>query len=163
MSRAKLVARVGLLAALALPTHRGVAQTADPATPTPPAAQEAVVGLSVRGTHKAYPTALFSSRRVVNDVLGDMEVAVFHDPERGLSAAWFRIVLGEPIEFSGAANGTVADDLTTITRWDLTSGVAVGGNLQGQRLVPLSVKTTSWAGWAATHPNAEVFREGEGR
>ena len=96
----------------------------------------------------------------MNDVIGDMEVAVFHDPERGLSAAWFRMVLGEPIEFSGAATGTVADDLTTITRWDLTTGVAVGGNLQGQRLVPLPVLTTSWAGWAATHPNAQVFRDG---
>jgi hypothetical protein len=53
----------------------------------------------------------------------------------------------------------VADDLTTITRWDLATGVAVGGNLQGQRLVPLAVSTTSWAGWAATHPNAQVFHE----
>jgi hypothetical protein len=88
-----------------------------------------------------------------------MEVAVFHDPERGLSAAWFRMVRGEPIEFSGTATGTVADDLTTITRWDLATGVAVGGNLEGQRLVPLAVMKTSWAGWAATHPNAQVFRE----
>jgi hypothetical protein len=139
-----------------------LAPSAPPAFGEPdiPAAQEAVVGLSVRDSHRAYPTSLFSARRVVNDVIGDMEVAVFHDPERGLSAAWFRMVMGEPIEFSGVATGTVADDLTTITRWDLTTGVAVGGNLQGQRLVPLSVTTTSWAGWAAKHPNAQVFRDG---
>ena len=156
MTRAMVVARVGVLAALVLPLHLGPGPAA---AQGPPAAQDAVVGLSVRGAHRAYPTALFSSRRVVNDVLGGMEVAVFHDPERGLSAAWFRLVLGEPIEFSGSANGTVADDLTTITRWDLASGVAVGGNLQGQRLVPLSVSNTSWAGWAAEHPNAQVFDE----
>ena len=69
------------------------------------------------------------------------------------------MVHGEPIEFSGAATGTVADDLTTVTRWDLATGVAVGGNLQGQRLVPLTVTTTSWAGWAATHPNSQLYRE----
>ncbi len=139
-----------------------VALLASPASPAQgqplaPGAQDAVVGLSVRGASRAYPAALFSARRVVNDVIGDMEVAVFHDPERGLSSAWFRMVRGEPIEFSGAAAGTVVEDLTTVTRWDLATGVAVGGNLQGQRLVPLSVTTTSWAGWAATHPNSQVF------
>lgn len=150
MRRALAAALVGVLAALA----PAGAQTGTPA------AQEAVVGLSVRGAHRAYPAALFSVPRVVNDVVSDMEVAVFHDPQRGLSAAWFRSVLGEPIEFSGAVSGTVAEDLTTITRWDLTTGVAVGGNLEGQRLVPLPVTTMPWGGWAATHPNSQVFSDG---
>jgi hypothetical protein len=119
---------------------------------------EPVIGLSVRGTHRAYPFSLFSERRVVNDVVGSMEVAVFHDPQRGTAAAWFRTVLGEPIEFSGAAAGTVADDLTTITRWDLATGVAVGGNLQGQRLIAVPVTTTSWAGWRALHPDAALHQ-----
>jgi len=99
---------------------------------------------------------------VVNDVIGDLEVAVFHDPERGLSAAWFRTVHGEPIEFSGGAEGAVADDLTTATRWDLENGVAVGGSLKGQRLVPVPFKTTSWGDLVATYPSAQPF-EPEGR
>ena len=53
----------------------------------------------------------------------------------------------------------MADDLTTVTHWDLTTGLAVGGNLQGQQLVPLGAKTTSWAGWVAAHPNATVFSD----
>jgi hypothetical protein len=122
---------------------------------------EPVIGLSFRGAHLAYPLALFSERRVVNDVVGSMEVAVFHDPARGLATAWFRMVLGEPIEFSGAADGTVADDLTTVTRWDLETGIAVWGNLEGQRLVALPVTTTTWAGWASLHPNARVYAEEE--
>lgn len=150
----------GLLAVPALPAGQALGQLAAPPAAADLTGEQAVVGLSVRGANRAYPTALFSGRRVLNDVIGDLEVAVFHDPERGLSAAWFRMVRGEPIEFSGAASGAVADDLTTITRWDLTTGVAVGGNLQGQRLVPLAVSTTSWASWAATHPNAHVFRDG---
>jgi len=157
MKRTTAGALLGFLAVFAPPVFDVMGQDA---APSPPAAQEPVVGLSVRGAYRAYPTALFSARRVVNDVIGDMEVAVFHDPERGLSAAWFRLVHGEPIEFSGAATGTVADDLTTITRWDLATGVAVGGNLQGQRLVPLPILMTSWAGWAASHPNAQLYREG---
>jgi hypothetical protein len=147
-------ALAGSLAVLAPPAPPAAGE------PDIPAAQEAVVGISVRGAHRAYPTALFFSRRVVNDVIGGMEVAVFHDPERGLSTAWFRMVLGEPIEFSGAADGAVADDLTTVTRWDLTTGVAIGGSLRGQRLVPLAVTTTSWSAWSARHPNAQLFRDG---
>jgi hypothetical protein len=76
-----------------------------------------------------------------------------------VTSAWFRTVLGEPIEFSGSAVGVVADDLTSVTRWDLTTGVAVGGNLEGQRLVPLGVTTTSWGAWVAAHPNATTYGE----
>ena len=130
------------------------------AQPDPLSAHQPVVGVSFRGIHRAYPVTLFAGRRVLNDVIGSMEIAVFHDPERGVSGAWFRTVLGDPIEFSGAAIGAVADDLTTVTRWDLATGVAVGGNLEGQRLVPLDVTTTSWARWAATYPNAQIFRDG---
>lgn len=160
MSRPFAGALAGLLAVLAFPVRLCAGQGVEPAAPAPLAAEEAVVGISVRGAHRAYQTTLFSKRRVVNDVIGDMEVAIFHDPESGVSAAWFRMVRGEPIEFSGAATGTVADDLTTITRWDLATGVAVAGNLQGQRLVRLPVSTTLWAGWAAMHPNAQLYRDG---
>lgn len=119
---------------------------------------EPVIGLSLRGANRAYPLSLFSDRRVVNDTVASMEVAVFHDPNSGMVAAWFRMVLGEPIEFSGSADGTVADDLTTVTRWDLTTGIAVWGNLEGQRLVALPATTTTWGGWAGLHPNAQVYR-----
>lgn len=160
MNRVRGAALVVVLAVLTLSARQSPGQAAAPAPPVAPAAEETVVGLSVRGAHRAYPTTLFAARRVLNDVIGDLEVAIFHDPDRGLSAAWFRLVRGEPIEFSGAATGTVADDLTTITRWDLATGVAVGGNLEGQRLVPLDVTATSWAGWAAAHPTAHIFRDG---
>ena len=153
MRKALVAAVLAAIPALALAS----AFAAEPAPA--PSAQEPVVGLSVRGAHRAYPAGLFSSRQVVNDVVADMEIAVYFDPEHGVGAAWFRSVLGEPIEFEGTATGAVATDLTTITRWDLTTGVAVAGNLKGRRLVPLPVTTTSWAGWAALHPNAQVFQE----
>ncbi|HEY5999910.1 MAG TPA: DUF3179 domain-containing (seleno)protein, partial [bacterium] len=116
-----------------------------------------VIALSFRGVSRAYPLALFPAPKVVNDVVGSMEVAVFHDPARNFSAAWFRTVYGEPIEFAGSAAGVVADDLTTATRWDLETGVATGGNLQGQRLVPVPFTTTTWAEWSSTHPATQLF------
>jgi hypothetical protein len=129
---------------------------------TTPEASEAVIALSFRGSHRAYPLGIFADRRIVNDVVGSMEIAVYHDPERDLSTAWFRTVFGEPIEFSAAANGILAEDLTTITRWDMTTGVAVAGNLVGQRLVPIPFTKTGWGAWIAVHPEAQVYRP-EGR
>ena len=151
--RSSVRAALCVLLALAAPLSAA-------AGPPVPGTGEQVIGLSFRGAHRAYPLTLFSDRRVVNDVIGSMEIAVFHNPELGVSAAWFRTILGEPIEFSGMATGTIADDLTTITRWDLTTGVAVAGNLQGQRLTALPATLTSWDGWAALHPNAGIYGSG---
>ena len=116
-----------------------------------------VLGLSFRGRHRAYPLRYFSPAAVVNDQIRQQEVAVFHDGDRGLSRAYFRMVLGEPIEFSGGVKDALADDLSTITRWDMTSGKAVGGNLIGMELIPLELTRTSWEEWLASHPDTTVF------
>ena len=117
-----------------------------------------VLGLSYRGHHRAYPLELFFPPRAVNDNIRHQEVVVFHDPARGISSAFFRMVMGETIQFSGSVEGTVAEDLTTITRWDLDSGKAVGGNLTGMELIPLPVVTTSLEEWLSRHPDTDIYR-----
>ena len=116
-----------------------------------------VLGLSFRGRHRAYPRRYFSPATVVNDEIRQQEVAIFHDGDRGVSRAYFRMVLGEPIEFAERVKDALADDLSTITRWDMTSGKAVGGNLVGMELVPLDLVRTSWEKWLASHPDTTVF------
>lgn len=132
--------------------HQGAAGEPRPDAP--------VLGLSFRGQHRAYPLEIFLPPRAVNDDIRQQEVVVFHDQDRGVSSAYFRMVMGEPIVFSGAVDGTVADDLTTITRWDLGSGKAVGGNLAGMELIPLPVTMTSLEEWLARHPDTEVYGTG---
>lgn len=144
---------VGLLwAALAAPltVRAGAEEGAD--------SGKRVLGLSYRGHHRAYPLEVFLPPRAVNDNIREQEVVVFYDPLRGVSSAFFRMVMGEAIQFSGSVDGTVADDLTTITRWDLGSGKAVGGNLTGMELVPLPVTTTSLEEWRAMHPDTDIYR-----
>jgi hypothetical protein len=142
-----LAVAVLLLDVPAAPSQAGEAKTEDGSK---------VLGLSFRGRHRAYPVNLFSPPRVVSDSIRQQEVLVFHDPALDISTAYFRMVLGEPIEFSRSVDGTVADDLSTITRWDLSSGRAVGGNLTGMELISLPVTLTSWAEWFAKHPDTDV-------
>ena len=142
---------LAIAAALALPSG-GVCSGGE---------EGSVLGISFRGGHRAYPLSLFSEPRVINDEIRQQEVAVFHDAALGVSTAYFRMVLGEAIEFSDAVTGgAVAEDITTITRWDMSSGKAVGGNLVGMELVPIPLSVTTWAEWFATHPDTTVFSPG---
>jgi hypothetical protein len=115
-----------------------------------------VLGLSLSGVHKAYPTEVFTLNPVLNDEIRNQQVVVYYDSRNNAAAAYFRLVAGEPLEFSGRASGNVADDLTTATRWDLASGQAVGGNLAGAKLVPIPVRLTSFDEWMAKHPKGVV-------
>lgn len=124
-----------------------------------PGDNEPVIGISFRGSNRAYPLSIFLSRRILNDVVESQEVVIFHDPTRNLSVAWFRTLYGEPIEFSEQVAGTQVEDLTTITRWDMSTGKAVGGNLVGQKLVPLPITIISWSGWLAKHPDTNIYSQ----
>lgn len=145
----------GLASAIVIGTAHSSASTEAGGTGIP--GEDHVLGLSFRGRHRAYPLRYFSPAAVVNDRIREQEVAVFHDGDRDLSRAYFRVVLGEPIEFAGGVKDALADDLSTITRWDMTSGKAVGGNLIGMELIPLKLTRTSWEEWLASHPDTTVF------
>lgn len=149
MNRIVAGALLGVLLCLSAPA------VAEPAAAPIPG--DLVVGLSFRGSHRAYPLAQLAMLRVVNDIVGRQEVVVFHDPERNLTTAWFRTVYGEPLEFSGKVAGSIADDLATATRWNMESGEAVGGNLLGQRLVAVPITMTSWERWRSTHPGTALY------
>jgi hypothetical protein len=158
----RICCRVALLFfLLALPDHFCVSRAGELPPGVGAAAAESgetvVLGLSFRGRHRAYPLKYFLPPRVINDWVREQEIAIFHDSDLGLSVAYFRMVIGELIEFSGDVRGGVADDLTTMTRWDLKTGKAVGGNLVGMELIPLPVLTSSRTDWFAAHPDTTVF------
>ena len=118
---------------------------------------ESILGLTFRGAHRAYPAGISSSPWIVNDIIGRQEVVIYYNEERALARAWVRMVLGEPILFSERPMGTVGDDLTTMTRWDLSTGKAVSGNLAGMQLVPLKLSETTLAEWQLRHPDSTLF------
>ena len=118
---------------------------------------EDVLGLSFRGAQRAYRARTSPSPWIVNDIIGRQEVVIFYDRERALARAWVRMVLGEPILFAERPMGTVGDDLTTMTRWDLSTGEAVSGNLAGMQLVPLKLHETTLVEWQRRYPDSTLF------
>ena len=67
------------------------------------------------------------------------------------------MVLGEPILFAEHPVGTIGEDLTTMTRWDLFSGKAISGNLTGMQLFPLSLAEMPLSEWSRLHPDTTFF------
>ncbi len=121
------------------------------------APRDPVIGLALVGVQRAYPLSTFSAAPVVNDEVAHLAVLVFYDHDSDIAVAYFRLVAGEPLEFSGNAAGMVADDLTTATRWDLATGKAVGGSLIGQKLIPIPVKRFPLDDWQKAFPKGTLF------
>lgn len=118
-----------------------------------------VLGLSFRGAHRAYPAGGLASPWIINDTIAEQEVLIYYDRERSLARAYVRMVLGDVILFADRPSGVIGDDLTTMTRWDLTRGKAVSGNLAGMELVPLTLTETSRSEWNRLHPDTTLFPE----
>ncbi len=119
-----------------------------------------VIGLSLMGVQKAYPASFFEGTPVVNDRIGHLDIVIFYNLKDDYASAFFRIIGGEPLEFSGRARGMEADDLTTATRWDMTTGEAVGGNLMGMKLIPIPVSKTPLSEWREIYPSSAFYEEG---
>ncbi|MEQ8716760.1 MAG: DUF3179 domain-containing protein [Acidimicrobiales bacterium] len=141
--------------------------TIDPRFP----ALERVVGVDLdTGEAKAYPFSVITVEQVVNDTLGDTPVAVFWggDTADALSAgavadgdqigtgiAFDRRLGDRVLTFTPNGDGTFTDDQTGSV-WTLT-GLAVSGDLEGQRLVTVTHRNEFWFTWDAFFGDAEVY------
>jgi hypothetical protein len=57
-------------------------------------------------------------------------------------------------------NALVMYDRQTDSLWSQFLGVAVRGDLKGQKLEPLAATLTEWASWRQTHPDTVVLDQG---
>ncbi|MFQ5704738.1 MAG: DUF3179 domain-containing protein [Gemmatimonadales bacterium] len=116
-------------------------------------AGQTVLTVKLGDAVRAYP--LGGERRVaVNDTLGDSPILVLVDG-RGGGAAYTPILAGRKLTFR-VRRGEFRDRQTD-SRWD-SSGVAVEGELRGQRLRQLPSRTSLWFAIVAVEPGITVYR-----
>ena len=74
---------------------------------------------------------------------------------------YVREVLGEPVEFGVSGQLYNSDllmyDRKTETYWEQISGLAVVGELTGERLEYYPSQTMTWRDWQAAYPDSEVL------
>lgn len=120
--------------------------------------KEFVIGLRLAGEVKAYPFRVLSQQPVVNDSVADIPLVVFFDKGSAAGAVFSReLDDGRRLTFEPGEGLEVAVDAETGSQWDIFSGTAVSGPLQGTQLIQIPITYAFWFGWADYHPESAVY------
>jgi len=120
-----------------------------------------VLGLSVEGVHRAYPTSILVRHEIVNDTLGTQPVAITFCPLCGSGMAYSRVVEGKVTTFGVSGllydSDLVMYDRATGTLWPQILGRGILGRMKGRVLTSLPVAHVDWRTWREQHPDTQVL------
>ncbi len=116
--------------------------------------------LAIRlGKHaRAYPLSVFQQSQIVTDTVAGKPLLVYRDPDSEASAIYERTVEGQALRFKPGQTWTVLEDTTTGSTWNMLTGTAVAGPLQGKRLRPAPHHQIYWFAWVDFYPETTLFR-----
>lgn len=135
----------------------------------PPVAR--VLAVELNSDSIAYPYETLSSLSVINDRVGEEEIAVFWSAgtssaldagiiaegrDVGTASAYSRVLDGETLSF--IRDGENIIDEQTGSTWNVL-GQAVSGELEGQQLSPIVSVNHFWFSWAAFKPETRVYQQ----
>lgn len=125
----------------------------------PPADGDWMIGVEFDGIARAWPLTLIASHEVVNDVVGEVAVAVTWCVTCQAPVVFRRELDGKRLSFGNAREAWRASlllyDAETQTRWVQASGIAHAGPLEGRFLETLPSVVVEWASWRADHPQTQ--------
>jgi hypothetical protein len=120
--------------------------------------KEFVIGVRLAGEVKAYPFRTLNEQPVVNDAVGDIPVAVFFDKGSAAGAVFSpELEDGTLLTFEAGEAPEVAVDSQTQSEWDIFTGTATSGPLEGTQLTQIPITYAFWFGWADYHPQGTVY------
>jgi Protein of unknown function (DUF3179) len=129
--------------------------------------KEIVIGLEDNGNHKAYLISDIENKKVVNDAIGNKQIAlvslepfmvrVFDRSIAQLESSGSQVTTLQ-LEYESSSNLLV--DKGTETKWNF-DGEAVEGSMKGKSLARLPLDEGFWFSWVAFHPDTEVYAENE--
>lgn len=115
-----------------------------------------VLGVRSNDETKAYPLiGLDRTGAVVNDTLGETEIAIFHPPGTLQAIAFSRHIGNDVLFFEQTAAGKIMDR-NTGSYWSY-NGVAYQGKHKGDQLSFVASSVSEWFVWAAEYPDTEIF------
>jgi len=127
---------------------------------------ELVLALSYKGVERVYPLQILVWHEIVNDVVAGDPLLITYCPLCGSGIAFDRTFDGKAVEFGTSGklynSNLVMYDRATDTYWVQIGGLAILGELTGQKLTPISIDTVVWRDWKVSHPNAQVLSQETG-
>jgi uncharacterized protein DUF3179 len=128
-------------------------------------AREPVMTVEIAGqVPRAYPVRYLMWHEVVNDVIGDMPIAVTYCPLCSSGITFDRRLGGGRTLTLGVTgklskSNLIMYDRETESWWQQFTGLAIVGALTGTKLAKLPGWTESWADFKARNPNGIVMAE----
>lgn len=120
-----------------------------------------VIGLTLAGKARAYPTRILNYHEIVNDTLAHRAVAVTWCPLCGSGLVFERSIDSKPVEFgvSGLLHNSdlIMYDRASRSLWQQITGTAFAGPLRGRELAALPSSMTTWRQWRGAHPDTQVL------
>lgn len=130
---------------------------------------EPVIGVIIDGTARAYPLRILIWHEIVNDIIGDVPIAVTFCPLCNTGIVFDRRLAGEVLDFGTTGKLRNSDlvmyDRQTESWWQQFMGEGIVGEMTGQTLETIPARLESFAnfkeragdGWVLV-PNDEVMR-----
>ena len=122
---------------------------------------ELVIGIEIDGRAYAYPTKTLRFREIVNEMFGDLPVAITFCPLCASGVVFDRRLDGRTLLFGNTSvlydQDLVMYDHQTGSYWHQTSGRAIIGELSGKELKFLPSLITTFAEWPELYPETSVL------
>ncbi len=125
-----------------------------------------VIGVTIGTQQKAYrlKKKLWKGTekgkwRLIQDVIGEIPIMIYHDPENYATAVYERRAEdGKVLEFESESDGRRVSDRSG-AKWDLLTGRGT----EGRTLKPIPHMNVYWFAWADFYPETLIYQhEGDG-
>ena len=120
-----------------------------------------VIGLEINGDSRAYPLFILVWHEIVNDLVGNVPVAVTYCPLCYTNQVFERIINENEVEFGTSGklynSNLLMYDRWTESYWSQGLGTAVTGNLTGMQLKTIPFDVITWGDWKKLHPDTLVL------
>ena len=118
--------------------------------------KEQVVGIRINEDYRAYPFFAFKEKSVINDVVDQTPILVFHHQDSGVTAVFLSRFETKQLTFA-EHSGYLVKDHQSQTLWNLITGTAIEGELKGTKLVRYPAINVYWFAWACYHPGTTIY------
>jgi hypothetical protein len=124
-------------------------------------ADDKVLAIRIGVTVHAYPIRIMGYHHIVNDVVGDVPIAVTYCTLCHTGLVWSRILDGRTLHFrlAGINNGNaLMRDEETSSIWQQSTGESIFGPLKGRQLALIHSDELTFGQWRKEEPDGLVLK-----
>jgi hypothetical protein len=125
-----------------------------------------VLGLNINGDIRAYPLNILVWHEIVNDVVGDIPVAITYCPLCFTNQVFERTIDGQVLEFGTSGklynSNLVMYDRASESLWSQALGQAIAGEHAGKKLERIPFDVAIWSEWKTLYPESKVLSQDTG-